>query len=160
MALALRFLPPMPCRVARKRGKTVLLQPLGRRQFTFQKPATSPKKQKLYVVTAEDEVLYVGRTSRPMADRIRIGLRPGKRKGYYGYRWRRPMGRPLVLRVCMTGRSMDMTEAIEAEFVLAVRSATGRWPKGQTEIHFHNIPGAAKLAARLYAELNPDAVPL
>jgi hypothetical protein len=28
-------------------------------------------------------------------------------------------------------------ETLEAEIVYAVRSQTGRWPSGQTEIHFH-----------------------
>jgi len=153
MTSRLRFLPPTLCRVGRKKYKLVLLLPQERKQLKFQTPATLPEKQKLYVVTAEGEVLYVGRTSRPMADRIRLGLRPGKRRGYHGYKWRKPIGRLLTLRVCMTGRSKHMTEAVEAEMVRIVRCVTGKWPEGQTEIHSHNARGAAELAAKLYAEI-------
>lgn len=125
----------------------------------FKFPATKPKREKLYVVTAGGKIVYVGRTNRPMATRIRVGLRPRSGKREYGYKWRK-LTCPLVLSVWMTGRSRETTEAIEAELVFCVRHSTGRWPSRQTEIHFRDdVPVARKLAERLYGELKQKRSP-
>ena len=98
------------------------------------------KKPKLYIVSIDEEPIYVGITKQRIPDRLRYGWSANGRTGYYGYAWRH----------CHTEANLDIwchenppadnstldIETVEAEVVFLVRAA-GQWPLHQTEIHFH-----------------------
>jgi len=94
---------------------------------------------KLYVVTANRELIYVGVTKRPMRARLYDGWNANGKSGYHGYAWRHTH-RQADLYVWFQedapeGSLLDL-ETVEAEVAFLVRSM-GQWPCGQTEIHFH-----------------------
>lgn len=110
--------------------------------------ACKKKLPKLYVVTAESRVVYVGVTRQPMSNRLRYGFAAKGKGGYYGYAWRKRHGR-VSLFVWAGPNDADSTvlETIEAEVVFLARQSTGVWPDCQTEIHFHQASEAHKKAA-------------
>ena len=127
----------------------------------FKFPFAPEGSEKLYIVTVKGELVYVGVTRRRIRDRINYGLRHNPEKSRYGYKWRDEKG-VLGLYVWTAGPSRDdedkkkrrdFAEAVEAEVAGLHRHLTGKWPEYQNEVHFHNKPGAAKLAAKLYAEI-------
>jgi hypothetical protein len=49
---------------------------------------------------------------------------------------------------------MKWVETVEAELVFLFRKQTGKWPRYQTEIHFHNATARQKEGAEgIYGEL-------
>ena len=110
--------------------------PNGARSFTGRATSGVPK---LYVVTTEDGVEYVGVTRQPLSRRIRMGWTARGASGYYGYRWRHSVALATLsvwYQEGVTAKSNRELETIEAEVVYLVRAA-GHWPRGQTEIHFY-----------------------
>jgi hypothetical protein len=105
----------------------------------FVKPATAKKKLKLYVVSKDGELLYVGFTTQPMSARLRGGLRADGLHGYHGYSWGRKNSNVLLQIWYLAGDATTLAdlETIEAEVVFLFRLQSGQWPSGQTEIHFH-----------------------
>jgi hypothetical protein len=96
------------------------------------------KQQKLYVVHASSEILYVGATTQSMQPRLRMGWRAKGESGYHGYPWRREQ-REVVLDVWLLDDAQNAKidiETIEAEVVYLIRDG-GQWPRYQHEIHFH-----------------------
>jgi hypothetical protein len=43
---------------------------------------------------------------------------------------------------------MEQLEAVEAELVYFIREKTGKWPKYQMEIHFHEASAIVRRVAR------------
>jgi hypothetical protein len=98
------------------------------------------KQPKLYVVSVDNKLIYVGITRQQMRTRLRIGFTAKGKGGYHGYAWRKDLKEAVLDIWCHedappTNSDRDM-ETIEAEVVFLERTA-GQWPIGQTEIHFH-----------------------
>jgi hypothetical protein len=101
--------------------------------------ATS-RRPKLYVVSVDSQLVYVGITRQSMRTRFRFGFGASGKHGYHGYAWRHTHTEAILNIWChedapATNPDLDI-ETIEAEVVYLARSA-GQWPAGQTEIHFH-----------------------
>ncbi len=100
---------------------------------------------KLYVVTRENDVHYVGVTNRPMASRLNMGLKAKGKGGYHGYKWKN-LKSPLRLLVWSFPEEskpfLRQLETVEAEFAFLIRKDTGQWPQSQTEIHFYQASSA------------------
>ncbi len=98
------------------------------------------KVQKLYIVSADNKIIYVGATSQTMNNRLRYGWKAAGETGYYGYRWRHEIHEAeldiWLLETTNAEQSKIDIETIEAEIVYLVRQS-GQWPRYQTEIHFH-----------------------
>ena len=129
---------PQTYRLQNSRIRYAVVSPEGVEHFT--KPATEPIP-KLYAISKDNALLYIGVTKQPLASRFRGGMNATGEHGYHGYSWRRIEG---VLRLdvwCLEGSSDESSsrelETIEAETVLLFRNEHGQWPDEQTEIHFH-----------------------
>ena len=98
------------------------------------------RKPKIYVVSVNGKLIYVGITRQSMRARFRLGFKAKGKSGYHGYAWRHKP-EPAVLDIWChedapaVKADLDM-ETVEAEVAFLARSA-GQWPEGQTEIHFH-----------------------
>lgn len=117
----------------------------------FIKPATSiiPK---LYTISKNSALIYIGVTKQPMASRFRGGMNASGDHSYHGYSWRRKKD---ILRLdvwSLHGTNAEEAnielETIEAETVLLFRNEYGQWPVGQTEIHFHSSNNFHRNCAR------------
>lgn len=115
--------------------------------------ATS-RNAKLYVVSRQKEVIYVGVTKQPIRSRLRLGWQAKGEAGYHGYAWRHDGGEAALDVWCMDDASVEdpvrFMETIEAEVVFLVRAA-GQWPRGQTEIHFHSSSAEHRRIAKSMA---------
>ena len=121
----------------------------------FQKPVTHYKLPKIYIIKNKTKIVYVGITSRSIANRLRDGLTATGEKGYYGYDWKDSKGKIDLLIWCFNGEPPKgkRVESLEAEIVFAIRNKTRKWPYSQTEIHFHNVTDKEiKLAESIYKE--------
>ncbi|HET9767644.1 MAG TPA: hypothetical protein VFS60_12395 [Thermoanaerobaculia bacterium] len=137
-----------------RNGIAYATQADGRANFSPRACRSCPK---LYVVTLDDQIVYVGVTRQAAAKRLRQGLVAKGEHGYYGYAWAKKGHQVgfdlwyLTTDVAADG-NLDL-ETIEAEVVFLVRTA-GQWPQLQTEIHFHqSLPShrqAAQTIARHY----------
>jgi hypothetical protein len=95
---------------------------------------------KLYIICHSGIVLYVGVTNRPIRERLRFGEHPDGTSGYHGYKWMEEPGFYDLFTWNVTCDGDDpriQIETLEAEIVFTIRTQTGQWPSGQTEIHFH-----------------------
>lgn len=121
---------------------------------SFSGIATS-KKPKLYVVSLEEQPIYVGLTKQPIRNRLRLGWNATGKSGYYGYAWRRHLTRANLDIWChedapAENSTLDI-ETVEAEVVFLIRCA-GQWPVHQTEIHFHpSTPRHREVATTILA---------
>jgi predicted GIY-YIG superfamily endonuclease len=113
---------------------------------------------KLYVVTSQDTVLYVGVTKTSFTSRLRLGHQriANPLNGYHGYKWLRGsharnlhlylLNLESLMQQALTCSPKELAERLEAELVFAIRTATGAWPIAQHEIHFHNLTEHPELA--------------
>lgn len=92
---------------------------------------------KLYVVKSGLEIIYVGQTTRAIGRRLREGLQGQEQTRSYPYKWKH-LSNVSILIWCFEGRSARYVETVEGEVVFLLRICTGKWPKYQVEIHFHN----------------------
>lgn len=120
------------------------------KQCKFTAPASTRGVAKLYTVSADQELLYVGIAQQPMSARLAFGFRAAGRGGYHGYKWR-DLRHPLKLTVWTAddeGRPVDARtmETIEAEVAYLCRHR-GNWPRYQHEIHFHHSDAPHQAAA-------------
>lgn len=67
---------------------------------SFSAPASTEGRAKLYTVSHEGKLLYVGISSRRMSNRINLGLTHTGAKREYPYKWRH-LRHPLALSVWM-----------------------------------------------------------
>jgi len=137
-----------------KKGVIWYIELEGKKIKTFQKPATSKKLHKLYIIKHLSNIVYIGFTCQSIRTRLQSGLIATGDHGYYGYQWKKLDKIDLCI-VYFPGKSQIDIEALEAELVYLVRKNTGKWPSCQTEIHFHNISKKVKDEAKL---LYNDAV--
>lgn len=98
------------------------------------------KRPKLYVVSVDSKLIYVGVTRQSMRTRFRMGFKATGENGYHGYAWRHIFKEAVLDVWCQedppTENPERDVETVEAEVVFLARLA-GQWPEGQTEIHFH-----------------------
>lgn len=113
----------------------------------FNTAITKDKTPKIYVLTYEKEVVYVGYASQSIGKRLGQGVRAHGVNGYHGYKWKQVDRLELTVFVFdkeLKGNKqydipfIEFAEAVEAEIVYLVRQSTGKWPKYQNEIHFNN----------------------
>lgn len=130
-----------------------VVSPCGRPHFVH--PVTIPSP-KVYVVSCDNQILYVGSTCQPIASRLYGGFTAKGESGYHGYAWRTHGSQMLLdIWILTLDSGVDVQrelETIEAEVVFCIRQHSGNWPLLQTEIHFH--PSNAEhrsVAARIYA---------
>ena len=107
-------------------------------------------KPKLYVVSVNENPIYIGITKQPIRKRLNYGWTAGGHAGYWGYAWRDKFDKVnLDIWYHMDPpeeNSMLDLETIEAEVVFMIRSS-GQWPQYQTEIHFHSSKPFHRLIA-------------
>ena len=123
--------------------------------------STAEGKHKIYVVSCEGKPIYVGGTKQPFRRRLYTGLTAVGERGYSGYLWRNHCRQvsidiwdicfneqadfdcmkcdPSMLRAAGNKERQReiLVETVEAEIVLLIQRRCGRWPKYQSEIHFH-----------------------
>lgn len=109
----------------------------GNQTTHFIAPDTKSKIQKLYVVKDAKDVCYVGITSQSMSSRLRTGFLDTGHFGYHGYKWKDKLKQAELLIWSFPDKDQVFVEGIEGELVYLVRNQTGKWPKYQMEIHFH-----------------------
>jgi hypothetical protein len=89
------------------------------------------KLPKLYVVSLEAKVIYVGITRQPMRTRFRGGFTASGKNGYHGYAWRHAFTQAVLDIWCHEDAPPQNSdrdiETIEAEVVFLARLA-GQWP--------------------------------
>ena len=125
---------------------------------TFSNPSTIRGVAKLYTVTRNKELLYVGIAKQPMSSRVNGGLKAKGKNGYHGYKWK-TIRDELQLRVWFVKEngkfiSLSDMEAIEAEVAYACRNQSGQWPSFQNEIHFQQTKEKhRKVANQIYTKL-------
>lgn len=106
----------------------------------FKDPVTK-SYPKIYVFTHDRKIIYVGKTSTPIATRIRLGFKAKGKGGYWGYKWRHKLASAQLHIWCLISTDEDTAinalECVEAELVYMQRNKCGQWPEFQTEIHFH-----------------------
>ena len=122
----------------KKFGKYELLE--NKKKARFSKPASASKIAKLYTLSLNKKIIYVGITSRSLATRLRDGFKATGKTGYYGYKWK-SLKEELILHIWTATEdgkliSLREMETIEAEVVFLCRSDSGQWPEYQNEIHF------------------------
>jgi len=109
---------------------------------------------KIYVLTADKKVLYIGTTKSSLKSRLNSGLKANGKNGYHGYKWKNEKN----IRIFVwnfSGLDKYQTENIEAELAYNVRTKTGKWPKFQNEIHFNNSykEKGKKIAENMYEQI-------
>ena len=114
----------------------------------FQKPVTTKEIPKIYILTSNNKIVYVGYTGQSIGSRLNYGMRANGKNGYHGYKWKKELDKvnlhvfvfePFVKDEKETKKQKEFVEAIEAEIVFKVRNETGGWPKYQNEIHFNKF---------------------
>ena len=110
-------------------------------------------KRKLYVVTENSKIVYVGVTILSLSTRINYGFRANGKKGYHGYKWK-VLSKVTMFVFVFENLTIQEIENIEAELVYNVREKTGKWPDFQNEIHFNNLYDKGRsVALRIYEQL-------
>ena len=117
------------------------------------KPLTG-SDYKIYVLTSNKKVLYIGTTKSSLKSRLNSGLKANGKNGYHGYKWKDEKN----IRIFVWNfDKLDkyQTENIEAELAFTVRNKTGKWPKFQNEIHFNNSyeEKGKKIANKMYERI-------
>lgn len=124
----------------------------GQKVKSFKQPDNLGKLPKLYIVKTKSEAIYIGQTTQNIRTRLRQGLKAWGKSGYYGYMWK-DLHEVDILIWCFPGKNDKYVEAIEGEVVYLFRSRTGKWPKYQMEIHFHNATkGQIRIAETIFEE--------
>jgi len=111
----------------------------------FVSPVTN-KCNKIYLVGKNKLIHYIGITKQSISARLRYGVKPNHRAGYHGYKWLKENGNHSL--VIWTFNKDVKIEAIEAELVYYFRKQYDKWPKYQTEIHFHQSNEDEKALAK------------
>src|SRR5258707_4021171 len=115
---------------------------------------------KLYLISANGQLIYVGITRERMRTRLNMGFRAEGKNGYHGYAWRHDSESVELHIWChddASARDSDRdVETIEAEIVFLAR-LQGQWPSGQTEIHFHeSATEHREIAETIWRSLGPS----
>ena len=129
---------------------------------SFSGPATKRGVAKLYTISCDNSLLYVGIAKQPMAGRLRHGFLANGVGGYHGYKWKfLETCLKLTIWTCkLDGRyaPLHVMETLEAEVAFLCRQASGQWPTHQTEIHFSPSEDWHRDAARrIYSHATGNA---
>ena len=123
-------------------------------ETNFASPFKDPGP-KLYVISNDGIPIYVGKTTQPVADRLREGI-----SGRYRYPWSHFLKEATVdiwtvkvgnhdietmkddpaMKQANGNREKQedtVLETVEGEVAFLIRQNYGQWPKYQIEIHFH-----------------------
>jgi len=107
----------------------------------FSAPASTRGIAKLYTLSNDKSLVYVGIAQQPMSSRLSYGFRANGKSGYYGYKWK---GHEGMLQLSVWTAQVDGAyvslrelETIEAEVAFLCRQQSGQWPAHQHEIHFY-----------------------
>jgi hypothetical protein len=107
----------------------------------FAAPISTRGIAKLYTVSNEDSLVYVGIAQQPMSSRLSYGLCAAGKSGYHGYKWKAHGG---TLRLAVWTASdaegyapLRELKTVEAEVAFLCRHLSGQWPLNQHEIHFY-----------------------
>lgn len=122
----------------------------------FVQPVTNNSISKIYVIINRNKkIIYIGKTTQSITNRLRQGLNPIHDTGYHGYRWQE---KEIVYIHCITIPAFSdlEIESTEAELVFIHRKETGKWPLYQTEIHFSNNHKAIKASEELYMKIKKN----
>jgi len=116
------------------------------------------KVPKIYILRQNKEILYVGITKTLLSHRFGFGLNASGKNGYHGYSWKalakKSQSKAIDLFVYIFADEIK-TESIEAEVAYLIRNLKGRWPKYQTEIHFHQATKKEKqIAGTIYKQIS------
>src|SRR5579864_3472427 len=134
---SMRIVGPERYRLAFDSAKFAVTCSKGTPKFSGLATSRLPK---LYVVSVDGQLIYVGITRQSMGARFRLGFSAKGKNGYHGYAWRHTLTEATLNIWCHEDaptKNPDLDiETIEAEVVYLAR-AVGQWPAGQTEIHFH-----------------------
>ena len=128
-------------------SKVRCIEANGEPAHQFLVPDISDSLSKLYVVRNGRDIYYVGATITDIRKRLRGGFYAKGEHGYYGYKWKGQETAEMLV-WCFPGINKDHVEAIEAELVYFIREKTGKWPKYQMEIHFHDASEPEKQVAK------------
>lgn len=117
------------------------------------KPLTS-SDYKIYVISFQKKVLYVGTTKSSIKSRLNSGLKANGKNGYHGYKWKDEKNIRIFIWNFSELNKVQI-ENIEAELAFVVRTKTGEWPESQNEIHFNNSyqEKGKKIAEKMYEEI-------
>lgn len=141
------------------------LTPLGKGRYAlvekartvrFSKPASSSDAGKVYTLSRQGRLLYVGVAMQRMSARLWNGFAASGKGGYHGYKWKdlRSKLRLVVWTASTSGkpaRRRDL-ETVEAEVAFLCRQRSGQWPRYQNEIHFYSSRADHRAAAeRIYS---------
>ena len=107
----------------------------------FSKPASTGGVAKLYTLSHDKKLIYVGVAKQSMAGRLNDGFKADGKGGYHGYKWKH-LSHELTLSIwtaSLAGEyvSLREMETIEAEVAFICRSRFNQWPEYQHEIHFY-----------------------
>ena len=107
----------------------------------FAPPMTLRGVAKLYTISSDNSLIYVGIAQQPMSARLRYGFMANGKGGYYGYKWKF-LESTLKLAVWTAQSngvyaSLRQLETVEAEVAYLCRHRAGQWPTHQHEIHFY-----------------------
>lgn len=119
----------------------------------FEHPLTSDH-YKIYVLSNNKTIHYIGTTKDSIKSRIRRGLKANGKNGYHGYKWRNLSS--VTLSVWhFEELNKEQIENVEAELAFIIRLKTKSWPHFQNEIHFNNsfAPTGQLIAEKIYRQL-------
>lgn len=125
------------------------------KKVKFSKPASARGVAKLYTLSHDGKLLYVGIAQQPMAGRLNFGFKAEGKGGYHGYKWKN-LTQTLKLSVWTASLnneyvSLREMETIEAEVAYLCRHQSSQWPEYQHEIHFFPSSNMHREAAmRIY----------
>ena len=127
----------------------------------FYAPLTVRGIAKLYTISSDNSLIYVGISQQPLSSRLGYGFRANGKSGYYGYKWK-SLESNLKLSVWTAKSngvhsSLRLLEMVEAEVAYLCRERTGQWPTHQHEIHFYPTESWHRDAAkRIYEHAIAD----
>ena len=127
-----------------------------RLQCKFTAPASTRGIAKLYTLTRNNALVYVGIAEQPMSARLNYGFKANGKGGYHGYKWK-SLRDLLTLRVwtaqgAETNATLRELETVEAEVAFLCRQESGQWPEYQHEIHFYLSVERHRTAAKTVYE--------
>jgi hypothetical protein len=137
----------------------------NQKAVNFSSPLTKTSLPKLYIISIDKEVVYIGFTSQSITTRLNSGLKADGLNGYHGYKWKNVQDEFELSVFVFQNMFGDHTEenkmyyqfveTIEAELVYLIRNKTGNWPRYQSEIHFHyeKTKTAKEKALDIYTKL-------
>ena len=117
----------------------------------FTAPVSTRGIAKLYTLSSDSLLIYVGIAQQPMSSRLSYGFRANGKSGYHGYKWK-DLKSTLNLSVWTAQikgnyASIRDLETVEAEVAFLCRQQSGQWPAHQHEIHFYQSAAVHRDAA-------------